>query len=105
MVDIEKLKERSSDKYVVRHTIDDSGDYESHYYAILAVKPYGQITICEDIENPYDALLFATAPDMIAEIKELRAKVVDLEKRITSAYGVLNSAEIGGVVEMNGNSE
>ena len=85
MVDIESAKGRSSNKYVVKHTMDDSGDYTSHYYDVLAVMPYGPRTICEGLDNPYDAILFAMAPDMLSEIIELRGKVAELEQRITTA--------------------
>lgn len=85
MLDLEKFTGRSSDKYVVKHITDDSGDYTSHYYHVLAIMPYGPRTITEGIDNPYDALMFASAPKMIAEIKELREKVEELERRITMA--------------------
>jgi len=90
MVDIDSFKGRSSDKYIVKHIVDDSGDYESHYYSIIAIMPYGPRTVCEGMDNPYDALLFATAPDMIKEIVALRARLEEMEERISMASTYLS---------------
>lgn len=85
MIDLSKFEGRTSDKYVVKHTTDDSGDYTNHYYTLIAVMCYGPRTIGGEFDNPHDAIMFASAPEMIAEIIELREKVAELEERITTA--------------------
>ena len=39
-------------------------------------------TICENIENPTDAYMFAESPKMIDEIIDLRSKVAQMESII-----------------------
>ena len=89
MIDLTKFKDISSKKFIVRHTEDDSGDHTLHEYAIVAVMPWGTRTICDCIDNPHDAEMFALAPSMIQEIIELREKVEKLEACISMASAKL----------------
>jgi len=89
MIDLTKFEGITSKEYIVRHTADDSGDYTSHEYAVLALMPWGTRTICGGIENPHDATMFASASLMIQEIIELREKVEKLEGCISMAKAKL----------------
>lgn len=89
MLDIEKYKGFSSNKYAINHRVDDSGDYTNHYYDIVAVYSYGQRTICGNIENPHDAELFASGPLFLEEIKQLRQEKELLEKQILDMKKIL----------------
>jgi len=87
------FKDTTSDEYIVRHRKDETGDYTMHYYDVIAVMKYGGKTVCSDIENPYDASMFANAPDMIKEILSLREKIDFLMNRINVATRELTSSE------------
>ncbi len=89
MLDLSSFSGRTSNKYVVNKKTDDSGDRPFHYYDILAIMPYGERTICEGLDNPHDAQLFAMAPEMVGEIIELRNKVEELERCINAASTAL----------------
>lgn len=88
-IDVDKFNCRTSDCFVVKKITDDSGDYTQHSYSILAKMQWGDRTICEDIENPHDAMMFASAPQMIEEILSLRSKVAGLEMILERAKNSL----------------
>jgi len=90
MIDLTKFEGITSKKYLVRHTEDDSGDHTLHAYDVVAVMKWGTRTICECIDNPNDAIMFASAPLMVQEIIELREKVEKLEKCISMASSNLS---------------
>jgi hypothetical protein len=95
MIDLNKFDSRTSSEYLIRHDVDDTGDYSIHQYSIDAVIRGGLLgcftrNICESVENPADAYMFAAAPQMIDEIIELRAKVAKLEAIINLVSSNLN---------------
>lgn len=51
MLDLEQFRHRTSNKYVVRHVTDDSGDRTLHLYDVVAIMPYGQRTVAEGMDN------------------------------------------------------
>lgn len=102
MINLDTLLGITSDKLVVRTRKDDSGDRTFYYYDVIAVKKYGDQVICRDLENPVDALMFALAPNMINEIKELRDKLEKLSEAVSNASTVLHSVVYGKVEEAGG---
>ena len=52
-------------KWVIRKTVDTSGDYPFPTYDILAVFEYGPQGIGSAYQHPYNALLFASASEML----------------------------------------
>lgn len=89
MIDLTKFKEHTSGTWRLRKVIDDSGDYTIARYDVMATYPWGDKGICYSIENPYDAMLFAAGPDLIAEIEVLRERVNYLEIMLKKAASVL----------------
>lgn len=79
MIDLEQFKNRTPGEMLIRKTTDDSGDYVVYHYDILAKFDWGHRCLCEGIENPYDAMLWAAAPDLIEELKAARAEIERLK--------------------------
>ena len=61
-----KLK-HTGGNWIVRKTVDNSGDYPFPCYDILALHDYGPEGIAEAYQNPYNAKLIACAPDFIED--------------------------------------
>lgn len=57
------------DKWIVRTTIDNSGDYPFPTYDILSIHKYGPVGVATAYQNPYHARLIAAAPDMYMAIR------------------------------------
>jgi hypothetical protein len=66
-------KDYSSGNWIVRKTVDDSGDYPFPTYDILAIHEYGPEGIGSADQNPYNALLFATSKNMFELLMEIEA--------------------------------
>jgi hypothetical protein len=95
MIDLEQFRHRTSDKYVVRHITDDSGDRTLHLYDIVAIMPYGQRTVAEGMDNPHDAAMFAAVPELIYEVQSLRRRIEDLTDLCERMQDVLEPDGIG----------
>lgn len=57
-------------KWIVRKTVDESGDYPFPTYDILAIHKWGPEAIACAYQNPYNARLIASAPDMLEALIE-----------------------------------
>ena len=76
MTDIEIFENMSKGKFIVRKTVDESGDYPLTIYSIVQHFSWGDRILVEEIENPYDAFLFAKASSLLKEVLDLRKKVI-----------------------------
>ena len=88
MVDLNQFNKRTSGQWRVRKKLDDSGDYTIATYDIMAHYEWGDKGICYDIENPHDALLFSSGPELLEEIERLRFAVYDLTKKINDIEAI-----------------
>ena len=93
MIDLSQFKNRTPGHWKIRKKIDTSGDYDIARYDVMAHYEWGDKAICYEIENPYDAMLFASAPELIAEIEKLLLTVYDLSQIIDSAKSALIPGE------------
>jgi len=89
-IDLSRFGKHTSGKWVVRKKVDDSGDYVIYEYDVLAHYDWGDNAICYGISNPYDAELFASGPELINEIRELRERVAFLEAVIKTGLQCLD---------------
>jgi hypothetical protein len=55
----------SGGQWLIRKTVDDSGDYEVPTYDILAVYEYGPEGIGTANSNPYNARLFSCSKELV----------------------------------------
>lgn len=85
MIDLSAFKNRTQGEMFIRKITDDSGDYVVHHYDILAKFDWGHRCLCEGIENPFDALLWASAPDLLRELEEARKEIKSLKEWIGKA--------------------
>ena len=97
MIDLSQFEHITATDLKVRQMTDDSGDYTVRTYDIFAHHPWGDRSIVYGLENPHDAMLFATAPAMIDEIRALRAEVAELKHRILAASDRLTPPS-GGLI-------
>ena len=65
-----KLK-HTGGEWKVRKTVDESGDYPFPTYDIIALFEYGPQGIGTADQQPYNALLFAASPKLLAALIEL----------------------------------
>ena len=92
-MDLEQFCDRTSDNYIVKTVTDDSGDYTHYHHSIIAKMKWGDRTICEGVENPRDARMFASAPQMINEILWLRSRIANLEMVLEKTKNTLEQLD------------
>jgi hypothetical protein len=90
MIDLSQFEKRTSGEWKVRKIVDDSGDYITASYDVMAHYAWGDKCICSDLDNPYDAMLFAMGPELISEIEKLRLAVYDLTQIIDHINKTIN---------------
>jgi hypothetical protein len=71
---MQKLK-HTGGEWRVRKTVDESGDYPFPTYDILAVHEWGPMGIACADQNPYNARLMATAPELLIELLKCVAEL------------------------------
>lgn len=67
--------------WIVKKTVDNSGDYPFPSYTVLALFDYGPQGIGEAYQNPYNAILFSGAKRLAEEVKALRLENEQLKKK------------------------
>lgn len=70
--------------WIVRKTVDDSGDYPCPTYEVLAVFPYGPEGIGCAYQNPYNAILFAGAKQLAQAVRDQKMEIMALRAKIES---------------------
>lgn len=95
MIDLERFKHRTQGKFIVRKVVDDSGDYIRDTYDILARYPWGNNLLCSGIENPYDATMWAAAPDLIEELRVAREQIAEYEKYLEGIPYISKLIKVG----------
>ena len=108
-------KDITSGEWLVRTTVDDSGDHPWYEYTVFSYpykeKRMGHHVICECSTNKADAELIASAPKLLTQNKKLMLKVdeLDSEKKwlidiVQMAYEALSNGRIltaGEIFDMN----
>lgn len=86
---LEAATKATGGEWRIRKTVDDSGDYPYPTYDILAVFDWGPNGIGTTYDNPWNAMLFAGAPQLAAEVRRLRAENLGLrgEAAVAAPHG------------------
>ena len=72
---IKQKLNHTSGEWIIRKTVDESGDYPFPTYDILAVHEYGPECIACTYQNPYNARLMATASELLIELLKCVAEL------------------------------
>ncbi len=95
----------SSGKWIVRKTVDNSGDYPFPTYDVLSIHDYGPEGIACAYQNPYNARLMAGSPEMLKALIECYSYIesnthlIELTERVKEILEEVTNLKIEELIE------
>jgi hypothetical protein len=82
---IKALETVDKGQWIVRKTVDESGDYPLPTYDILSIYPYGPSLIGSADSNPQAAILFSSSKLLAEKVKEQKIEIMSLRADLEAA--------------------